>query len=326
MAVDLSRLKQQFNGRLQTDVPVKNYTTLEIGGPAAGFIEIENTEELISIIKAANNSGLPYLVIGEGSNLLVSDEPLDLVIIKNHSRGIRLDDKLVIAQSGSTLQSLVDFTVQHGLSGMQKLTGIPGTLGGAIFGNAGAYGQTVSDFLEEVTCFDPKSSEKLTLNKNECSFSYRDSGFKRTCRIILEARFCLPPGNPDDLKTKSGEILKLRLDKYRPGIKCPGSFFKNIFASELTAEALAKIPPEKIVYGKIPSGYLLEAVGARGMRRGNIEVAPFHGNVIMNLGGGTARDFWRVAREVFDRVRLKFNLELEPEVQMINLPPFTASS
>lgn len=318
---DLSEvLKQIFGEQLKINEPMSAHTTLEIGGSAKFFLEVKSQEMLLKVLTLAREHLLSYLIIGGGSNLLVSDEPLDLLVIKNSIQGISQPDQTLTAASGTPLQNLVDYSIEHGLAGLQKLTGIPGSIGGAIFGNAGAYGQTISDHLIEVSCLDPKTLEIVKVSQQDAQFAYRDSGFKTNGLIILEASFALSPAKVETLKQESTQTLKVRLEKYKPGIKCPGSFFKNILVSQLSPEILAKIPSERIVYGKIPAGFLLEAVGVRGLKYGQIEIAPFHGNLIMNLGEGKASDFYQIARECIQRIKSQFGITLKPEVQLINLP------
>ncbi len=295
--------------------PLKNITTLQIGGPAKKFIEVETQAELIEAIKYAKDNNLEYLVIGGGSNLLVNDAGINSLVIKNEITGIASQGPALQVQSGTILQDLVDYSIQHGLSGLHKMTGIPGTVGGAIFGNAGAYGQTISDHIVSVVI--PGNA----LSKDECGFNYRDSNFKKTQDIILEITFQLAKGDPKILQQEADDVLAKRLIKYPKGIKCPGSFFKNIVASTLPKDVLDKIPPEKIMYGKLPAGYLLEQVGAKGQKLDGIEVAPYHANLFINKGGGTAQAFYNLAKKYAQKVKQKFGITLEPEVQLINLPP-----
>jgi UDP-N-acetylmuramate dehydrogenase len=301
------------------NILISKLTTLEIGGPVSKFTEVSNFEELKSALEYAKKEDLKFLVIGGGSNLLVSDEGYDGFIIKNLTQGIHLAGNELSVESGTILQDLVDFTIANGLSGMNKLTGIPGTVGGALFGNAGAYGQTISDHLVKVICFDGEKETELT--KDECKFNYRDSAFKKSKSVIFRGVFNLELGDAPELKKESDETLKKRLVKYPIGIKCPGSFFKNIVASTLPDEILRNISEDKIMYGKIPAGKLLEEVGAKGDAMGQIKIAEYHGNLFINLGDGKAEDFYNLAKKYFQKVKEKFRIELEPEVQLINLPP-----
>ncbi len=305
--------------KFEKDFPLSNTTTLQIGGPAKLFTVAHTQEELFEAIGYAKENKFPFLVIGGGSNLLVSDEAVNCLFIRNEIEGITKEGRSLKVKSGTILQNLVDYSIAQNLSGLQKITGIPGTVGGAVYGNAGAYGQTISDFIREVKCLN-QSGETVTLDKEECEFGYRDSIFKKNKFTILEVWLKLDLGKTKDLERESDEILEKRLVKYPKGIKCPGSFFKNIVASTLPKEIMDKIPPEKIVYGKLPAGSLLEEVGAKGDSLGNIEIADYHANLFVNNGSGKASDFYTLAKKYADKVFEKYGIKLEPEVQLINLP------
>lgn len=292
--------------QLQDNYPLKNVTTLSIGGPAKKFVVVETKEELLEALRFAKQNDLDHLIIGGGSNLLVADEGFAGLVIKNKITGI----KNTSVQSGTPLQEFVDYTIKNGLAGLQKLAGIPGTVGGAVYGNAGAYGQTISDHIVSVD----------QLNKSACAFGYRNSIFKESKQPILEVTFLLEQGDPDILKKEAEEVLSKRLIKYPVGIKCPGSFFKNLIASEIPTEILKNIPADKIMYGKLPAGALLEEVGAKGQKSNGIEIAGYHANLFINSGGGTAKDFYDLAKKYVLKVKEKYGITLVPEVQLINLP------
>lgn len=305
--------------------PLNKITTLGIGGSAKEFVVVKTEAQLKEVLEYAKEHYLHYYIVGGGSNLLVSDKGVDFLVIKNEITGINVIPaqagiQKVIVKSGTPLQELVDFTIAHGLSGLQKMTGIPGTVGGAIYGNAGAYGQTISDNITNVVVLN-SFQDLQTLSKDECGFSYRDSIFKKTKQIILEITFNLEKGSPEELAKEAKDILSQRLIKYPTDIKCPGSFFKNIPAETLSMKIVSKLPKDKIPFGKINAGYLLEAVGAKGDKLGNIEIAPYHANLFINKGGGTAKDFYNLAKKYAKLVKEKFGISLEPEVQLVNLPP-----
>lgn len=301
---------------IREDVPLVPYTTLGIGGRARFFCEVEEEKELFEVISWARKKKIPFIVIGSGSNLLVSEGGYEGLVIRDKVEGLRKRGRRIFVRGGTPLSDLVDFANWSGLSGLEKLTGIPGTVAGAIYGNAGAYGQTISDHLIHVSFFDGRKIVRFL--KEECRFDYRESLFKkRKHLIILEAEFRLGEDNPQILAKASREILALRREKYPEGLKSPGSFFKNIVADRLPKKILKKIPPERIIYGKIPAGYLLEEVGAKGKRRGDIFIAEYHGNLFINRGKGKARDFIDLAREYQAKVAKRFGITLEPEVQLV---------
>lgn len=312
-------------------------TTLKIGGPIKKVILIKTEEELTSNLQSLIFNHQSYLVIGGGSNLLVSDEGFSGAIIKNEITGIERQGNDLVVKSGTILQNLVDYANRQGLGGLENLAGIPGTVGGAIYGNAGAYGQTVSDHLISVKAFKYTSAtsslhpelgsittgatEQKSFSRDDCRFNYRDSIFKSNKFIIIEAVFSLTHSDPETLKQTSSETIKKREVKYPPGIKCPGSFFKNIPSQTLSQEILQELPENFILYGKVSAGALLESVGAKGAKQGDILISPYHANLFINQGRGTAEDFYSLAKTYSQKVYEKHRIRLEPEVQLINLPP-----
>ncbi|MBI4157734.1 UDP-N-acetylmuramate dehydrogenase, partial [Candidatus Woesebacteria bacterium] len=311
--------KRRFGG-VRESVSFSPLTTLAVGGPARLVLVSKDEETLVRAVNSSQELKIPFLVIGSGSNLLVNDKGFDGLIIKNEISGIEVKGNKILAKGGSLLQELVDRANEHGLSGFERMAGIPGTIAGAVYGDAGAYGQTISDHLSRVRVFSAKGRKRdFWMGKEGCDFDYRESMFKKKKDlIILEAEFkSLEKRNSKDLRAVSKETIKKRLEKWYPDLKTPGSFFKNVIAESLSPEVLSKIPADKIMYGKIPAGYLLEEVGAKGVRRGDVQIAPHHGNLFMNVGRATAADFYSLAQEYQKKVKEKFGITLEPEVQLV---------
>jgi len=301
---------------IKRDEPIYLHTTLEIGGPAKYFIEVKNTSSLIRSVRECRKNGIDYCLIGGGSDLLVSDKGYNGMLILNKISYIREKTKgLFTVGSGTVLLDFINYAVDKGYGGLEKMSGIPGTVGGAVYGNAGAYGQTISDKLVAVTIFDGK--RKRTVKKERCGFEYRGSLFKKNKTIIIEAVFSLEKGEKEFLKKVSLDTIQLRAQKYYPGIKCPGSFFKNIPIDRLKPNQLKRIPSDKISYGKIPAGYLMESVGAKGAVKGMVKIADYHGNLIINTGNASSEDFISLADFYAGKVEKKFGIKLEPEVQLL---------
>ena len=299
----------------QKDEPMSRHTTLQIGGPAKMLIEVGEEETLIKLLEKIDTQE-KFMVIGEGSDLLVSDKGYKGVVIVNRVEGIKKENTHFQVKAGTSLADFIDFVNRSGCQGIESMAGIPGTVGGAIYGNAGAYGQATCDHLISVKFF--KEGKVVSWKKRGLKFSYRGSIFKRNKGwIILSATFMFPKGVASELCLKSKEIVAIRARKYPQGVKCPGSFFKNVLLKDVPAESLRKIPEDKIIFGKIPSGYLMQSVGANGARKGRVEIAGYHGNLIINLGGGQAKDFIHLADFYRDKVEKKFGIKLEPEVQLI---------
>ena len=308
-------LKKTLGKKVKENEPMGSYTTVKIGGPARLFIFVEKEKELIKAVRAARKFGIEFLVIGEGSNILVHDKGFEGLVVRNCVEGTKIDNGKVCVGSGTKLQEFIDFLIGKGFSGMEKMFGIPGTVGGAIYGNAGAYGQTISDNLLRVKVFDGNKTKWFF--KRKCNFRYRESVFKNNSFIILEAEFIFEKSSPKKLRQKAKKISKLRSRKYPSEIMCPGSFYKNVLSKDLPQDILKRIPKERIIHGKIPAGYLLEVVGAKGKEKGGIKVANYHGNLFINEGNGKASDFYSLAEYFAKKVEKRFGIKLEPEVQLV---------
>lgn len=298
------------------NVPLSRYTRFGIGGPARVFAETADERSFVQAIRTVEASGSAYVVIGGGTNLVVSDAGYDGVVLRFTGQRIQSSGNVVTAEAGATLQDLVDFTVERGLAGIHTMTGVPGSVGAAVYGNAGAYGRSVAQSLASVRFFD--GVDVRTFNNAACQFEYRGSTFKRHKRwIILSADFALEPADAAELQRKSDEILGIRNRKYPPEMKCAGSIFKNLLFAQLPESVRVQVPERVIIEGKVPAAYFLEQVGAKGMTNGDIHVADYHANLIYNAGHGTAEQVAGTIRELKDRIRERFGFDIEEEVQYV---------
>ncbi|MBV9266613.1 MAG: UDP-N-acetylmuramate dehydrogenase [Acidobacteriaceae bacterium] len=296
--------------------PLSRYTRFAIGGPAALLADTANRDAFIRALHVARSLALPRIVIGGGTNLVVADSGFDGIVLRYTGSEIRRDSDVVHVQAGAVLQDLVDFTISAGLEGMHTMTGIPGYVGGAIYGNAGAYGHSIQEFIQEIEFTDGEGVR--TFNNSECRFTYRESIFKRNKDwIILSAKLRLPFGETGKLAAAAAEIRGIRDKKYPPAMKCAGSIFKNLMFAELPASARAQVPPNLVREGKVPSAWFLEQTDAKGMRLGDIQVAAYHANLIYNDGSGSASDLVTIIKELKRRVRVRFGFDLEEEVQYV---------
>ena len=301
---------------MRRDVPLSGYSTLGIGGPARYLATVHDPEDLQSLLDWAERMALPHLIIGEGSNILFPDAGFGGIALRIRIPGKRRHDNEVVVGAGENLGRLIEWVNRQGLQGLERMYGIPGGVAGAVVGNAGAYGQEISQVLTEATILTP-DRRVATRPASRLAFDYRHSLFKTDRRmILLNCRLRLHPG-AGSLQEESDFILKKRSVKYPPGIKCPGSYFKNVKIEEVDADRLAQIPPSFLMHGKIPAGKLLEAVGANGARRGEAMIATYHGNLILNLGKATARDVAGLAATYSQKVRDRFGIRLIPEIRII---------
>lgn len=310
------------------DVSLASLTTFQVGrGRADYYMQISEAEELIKIVKLARALEIPFRVIAGGSNLVFADTDYHGLLIqflaksKNSKKA-----KISLRNSGSrvslivpaslTLMSLVESSLGHGLAGLEALSGIPGTVGGALVGNAGAYGQAISDKLISVQIWDGGKVRKIS--KQACKFAYRNSIFKTKLAkdwLILSAEFLLERGNKIELQKKSREIIRTRLKRYPKNLKCPGSFFKNVLVRDVSKKSLQKVDASKIRDGKINTGWLLEKSGALNLKIGGVSVSDWHGNLIINQNRAGYADVKKLADLLKNKVWKKFGIKLEEEVR-----------
>ncbi len=303
-------------GKIRESVPLAPLTTLGIGGPARFLQDAREAEDLEESIGWAADQGLPVVVLGEGSNVLAPDDGFPGLVVRCRVSGVAREDAEVVVGGGENLPKLIRWLNQNGLSGMESMYGIPGTVAGAVVGNAGAYGQEIRDCLAEAEVWSRDGVFRLPASRMD--LRYRHSVLKeRRDWIILRVRLVLRPGGRN-LQRVSDAILEKRLQKYPVGLKCPGSFFKNVLFDALPAETQNRVPTDFVMFDKIPAGKLLEAVGACGARRGDAQFAGYHGNLLINRGRATARDILELAAKYGGRVLDRFGIRLEPEILILD--------
>jgi len=327
--INFHQLKKLLPG-LKRNVLLKNYTTFKIGGPAKYFFVAKNTEDLIKAVLVAKKLKLPFFVLGGGSNLLVSDKGYNGLVIKVQGSRFKVQGSTITTEAGVPLGKLVRVLIEKGLSGLEWAAGIPGTVGGAIFGNAGAFGSLMRDVVKKVEVFDIKNEKiKIFQNKN-CKFNYRESVFKKNKNlIILSAVIQLKKGRhppatrKKEIKNKIKENLKSRKEKQPLNFPSAGSVFKNPSpaqvlkkfgrASGFLAGRLKRGEPRS--FG---AGELIEKCGLKGKRIGNVKISEKHANFIVNLGGAKAKDVKKLINLVKKEVKNKFRIVLKEEIIILS--------
>jgi UDP-N-acetylmuramate dehydrogenase len=304
------------NSRLVESASLANCTRFSIGGPAALLFDTSDESAFLIALSITAERQLPCIIIGGGTNLIVSDTGFAGVALRYTGSVVHQNDSLLEVGAGAALQQVVDCSISLGLKGLETMTGIPGYLGGAIYGNAGAYGHSIQEIVQQVRIFD--GSSVVTVTNVDCRFAYRESVFKKYKDwIILSADLQFSRDDPATLSKTAAEIRSIRDAKYPPAMKCAGSIFKNLLLADLPAPVVDRIPSKVIREGKVPSAWFLEQAGAKGMRRGDIKVADYHANLVYNDGAGTAADLVAIIRELKTRVCQSFGFELEEEVQYV---------
>jgi UDP-N-acetylmuramate dehydrogenase len=310
------RLAEVPNLTVFTGAPLSRYTRFAIGGPADLYAETEKEEAFIAALLVARSSGMDMVVIGGGTNLIVSDAGFRGIVLRYRGEKLFASNGRVQAYAGAVLQDLVDFAIARGLIGLETLSGIPGSVGAAVYGNAGAYGHSISERVVKVRFYDGQTVR--VFDNEECEFQYRESVFKRHKEwIVFSTELRLDAGDAHALRETADSILKVRNEKFPVTMKCAGSIFKNLLMRELPADVSAQVPESAVREGKVPAAWFLEKVGAKGMVRGDIHVATYHANLIYNAGAGTAADLCELIGEVKARVAERFGIELEEEVQYV---------
>jgi UDP-N-acetylmuramate dehydrogenase len=311
-----ARLAEIPNLTVSTGTPLSRYTRFGIGGPADLYAETCSAEAFVAALTAARATGLQTMVIGGGTNLIVSDQGFRGIVLRFRADRLMAANGRVVADAGAVLQDLVDFTIARGLKGLETLSGIPGSVGAAVYGNAGAYGHSISERVRQVRFFD--GATVRVFDNEACQFQYRESIFKR-CKewVIFSTELLLEPADGAALRREADGILKVRNEKFPVTMKCAGSIFKNLLLRELPPAVAAEVPASAVREGKVPAGWFLEQVGAKGLDRGDIHVATYHANLIYNAGSGTAADLCGMIQELKARVRARFGFELEEEVQYV---------
>ena len=312
----IQRLADLPNVAISQRALLSRYTRFGIGGPADVYVEAADESAFICALQLANAGGASHTVIGEGTNLIVSDDGYRGIVLRFTGGAIEREGTNVRAQAGAGLQALVDHCISAGLRGLETMTGIPGSVGAAVYGNAGAYGHSINERVRSVRFFDGSAIRELS--NAECEFRYRESIFKKHKQwIIFSTDLAMDAAGADELRKTAAEIFQIRLAKYPADMKCAGSIFKNLLLAEMPGSVRSQVPERVIREGKVPSAYFLEQVGAKGIQNGGIRVADYHANLIYNAGCGTARELCEIISSLKSRVRDRFGLELEEEVQYV---------
>ena len=289
---------------LRRKAPIAPYTTMGIGGPADVLAEVYTEKALQQVVREAVASGTRWLLIGGGSNLLVGDTGYRGVVIVNKIEHLNLQGTRIIVGAGADLGEVVEAARQHSLSGMEFAIDIPGTVGGAVRGNAGAFGRAVADVLTRIRVLE--GTELVDRTPAALGFAYRHSRLKENSDIVVEAEFSLKPGDRAEMDRIMGQNAAQRARRQEKGLNTAGCFFKNPVLPDGT---------------KIAAGQLLEAAGAKEIREGGAGVHTYHANYIVNKGGATAQEILRVAREMKRRVEEANGITLEEEVMVVVDPP-----
>ena len=311
----IGELSARTRNQIRRNEPLSLHTTLRVGGPAERFINATDRDTLAEAAALAQRLALPVLLLGEGSNVCISDSGIPGLTIRNSCRAVEMG-KTTFVECGCNLMRLFLLSMRSSLSGLEFAVGIPGTVGGALVSNAGAYRANICDLVRRVEVVE--HGERSWVEPVWMEFSYRDSRLRREGgepAALLAVELELTSGDKTQIRLKARDIQYQRILK-QPWEPSAGSWFKNVLDREL-AEALPTLPRSMKEVGVVPAGYLTEACNLKGYAIGGAMIASRHANFIVNRGGATATDLRAVAdtakRRVFDR----FGVTLEAEVLCI---------
>jgi len=304
---DLEPLFEVFGGRLKSDVPLARYTAARIGGPAKVFLEVKSADELAEAMRLVWQIKVPYHVLGGGSNVLVSDTGVDAVVLHNRARQTRFNNQTehptVWAESGANFGKIARQAASLGLTGLEWAVGIPGTLGGAIVGNAGAHGSDISENLlvAEILQRHPHHLDggvRESWSPERLQLEYRSSVIKRNpgSHVVLSAEIMLDHSTPEKVQPKIDEFVAYRQRTQPPGASM-GSMFKNPSGDY--------------------AGRLIDAVGLKGLTVGDAQISELHANFFINRDQATAKDVYELTKIAKREVHKKFGIDLELEIELI---------
>lgn len=301
----VERLRQIFGEQLHISEPLARHTTARVGGPAELFLSVSSADQLLAAVEVAYAAGLHYFVLGGGSNVLVADSGVSGLVILNRARKVTFRHSgagvVCVAESGANLSALARQCISRGLGGLEWAVGVPGTVGGAVVGNAGAHGSDMDAIFLAATIWEPGYGVRV-YNREDMAYGYRDSVLKReqgddrSRRVVLSAELRLKP-EPVDVLTARAEGFTAHRKERQPGGASTGSMFKN---------------PENYY-----AGYLIDTAGLKGFRIGDAVISEKHANFFINDGEATAEDIRALIAEAWNSVREQFGVEMELEVELV---------
>ena len=304
------------------DELMSKHTSFRIGGPARLYVVVSTPEEAIKAVETAESLKLPWYVFGGGSNLLVNDAGYEGVLIQVADRRIVIQGDAIICGNGAITAMVARQSVDAGLTGFEWAVGVPGTIGGAIYGNAGCYGGEMKDVLVSVDAYRLSDKQRVTYLANECSYGYRESRFKSEPHLIFGGVIKLTPTTDVAAgKLKMENIMKQRREKQPLESSSAGCVFKNFeYHSDDQIELLKRaveVPVTMLEKKTISCGWLVDQVGMMGQSVGDLEVSTKHGNFFVNKGKGRAEDVLALISRVKMKVRDELGIEMQEEVQYV---------
>ncbi len=309
---------------IQTNIPLKKHSNFKIGGPASYFFDFKSDESLRGALGEWEElkKDLPIFILGSGTNILFSDDGFDGLVLKDSINFIKREENILTVGSGTLVSDLVSFCVQNSLIGFEWAGGLPGTVGGGVRGNAGAFLGEMKDDLVEVTSIDTKTLKFKTRNKKECLFGYRQSVFKNGVgknEIIMSVKFDLRKGNREEIKKQTQEKIDYRIDRHPLDLPNIGSTFKNVDVKIVPRKVLkefeASIKPDP--FPVLPVAKLLIGADLKGREIGGAKFSERHPNFIVNFKNAKSRDVITLIELAKKEIKEKYDISLEEEIMIV---------
>lgn len=301
-------------------VPLSEYTTFKVGGPAREFVAVQSLDELQDTLQYANVHEIPVFVLAGGSNLIVSSKGFDGLVIKIDIVGCQVEGEKMKVGAATVVNQLVDTAITAGLAGLEWAGGLPGTLGGAIRGNAGAFSGEIKDSIESVKSVMIYGSKVITRDNAECKFGYRDSIFKQLKNeVIVEAILTLRSGNKEKLRAEANSHIDYRKQRHPLEYPNSGSIFKNTPVEQVPKKYLQLFQDsiKNDPFPVVPTAKIIALTDIAGLTCGRAQLSTKHTNFIVNLGGATGEDIFELIKLIRHLVYEKFGVELEVEPELI---------
>ena len=305
---------------IQENIPLSNYTNFKVGGPAKYFINCKNISQILEAINWAKENNQKIFVLADGTNMITSSRGFEGLVVKISLDSLNINGTIVEASAGTSMKKLVDESIANGLAGLEWAGGLPGSFGGAIRGNAGAFGGEIKDNIEEVTSISLETGKEIIRSNNDCSFEYRGSYFKHhPVEIIVLAKLKLEKGNKEKLREIADSRIAFRKEKHPMEYPNSGSIFKNT--------PLEKVPKKYLEVWKdviktdpfpvVPTAKILADANLAGERVGGAELSKKHTNYIVNTDNATGEDILELIKRIKKIIKNKYDIELEVEPDLL---------
>lgn len=304
--------------KFERNIKLAPFTTFKIGGPADFFVEAYTASEIIESINWAKQNGKPYFILGGGSNILVNDAGYRGLVIKNVGRDLKIENDIITCDSGVPLSKIVQLATNHDMTGMEWAVGVPGSVGGAVRGNAACFGSEMAAVVIEAEAYDTETGSIVHFSHEQCEFCYRSSIFKKRNLVLLSCKIQLPQADTLKIRQRMQEVIKKRIEQ-QPKYPSAGSVFKNISLSEASPELIRDAEQEGKIAGAGPGGvasaWLIERLYLKGKWIGGAMISDEHANFIVNRDfSATAEDVVMLISFIKQQVRANYNVMLKEEI------------